>query len=578
MQNSFLNLLVITVSLFTISAFTKEKEPVYFLPEKNNLQILPQKFEYNLLNSSTIKIGDIVIDSNNLSLELALDRSQYQFIFNWPAGLFEQAELVLFNNYGKAIQTYEIKKENIELAKDDPKEGEKSEADSLLRKDKAIFKTSIETVLLDEIKYLPFFKFCLQRKEESTRIDLCSVELYLSSKDGKPTIKMRSENKKRAQILINNAEVGEQGIIFLNDISESINFIGQSESGAKLEIETRLRPVDFKDIIISDDGKSLSLTSQGSRPVSEKNVTNLTNSMWQIKLPADFPVFYIQGEGGIPFRQEFFVRGALPTESLRTNSTDLINETYSSSEKMTLELPKGVTISSKDTNSKVSKNGQKIEWNVTSLEKGQDNKRILYLKKDKNEYAIYQSIYRAAAFEAHLGATYVSAEKVSFGNLGLNYWITKRSGLSLTMDQALTKTDAIDKWTITEFSYSHRLTAGMNFRDPSFFGSVGLRSMSLGNLSFSQIGLGIGQKTMFTSSLMNTVADWYKWNFNYYLGSKSNEIEIKSLMTADYKLYLQLTHSFYFNYGLGIQSISMSDENSLKSTQVNVNLGLNYLF
>lgn len=102
--------------------------------------------------------------------------------------------------------------------------------------------------------------------------------------------------------------------------------------------------------------------------------------------------------------------------------------------------------------------------------------------------------------------------------------------------------------------------------------------MSLGNLSFSQIGLGIGQKTMFTSSFTKMMADWYKWNFNYYLGAKSNEIEIKSLITADYRLYLQLSHSFYFNYGLGIQSISMSDDNSLKSTQVNVNVGLNYLF
>lgn len=575
MQNSFLKLLLITAALFPKSLLAKE--PVYFLPEKNNLQILPQKFEYNLLNSSTIKIGDIVIDSKNLSLELTQDKSRYQFVFNWPAGLFEHAELVLFNNYGKAIQTYDIKKEDIELIKE-PKDGEKLEADILLRKNKAIFKTTIESVLLDEVKYLPFFKFCLQRKEETTRIDLCSVELYLSSKDGKPTIKMRSENKKRAQILVNNAKVGEQGIVFLNDISESINFIGQSESGAKLEIETRLRPVDFKDIIISDDGKSLSLTSQGSRPVSEKNVTTLTNSMWQIKLPADFPVFYIQGEGGIPFRQEFFVRGALPTESLRTNSGDLVNDTYSSSEKMTLELPKGVTISSKDPNSKVTKNGQKIEWTVSDLDKGTDNKRILYLKKDKNEYAIYHSIYRAAPFEAQIGATYVSAEKISFGNVGLNYWISKRSGLGLSMDQALTKTDLIDKWSIMEFSYLHRFTPGMNFRDPSFFGSVNMRTMTLSSLSFSQIGLGMGQKSMFTSSFLKMIADWYKWNFNYYLGAKSNEVEVKSLMTADYKLYLQFSKSVYFNYGLGLQNISMSDENTLKSTQVNINLGLNYLF
>lgn len=224
MQNRLIKLFVLLSLSFSKAAWAKE--PVYFLPEKNNLQILPQKFEYNLLNNSTIKIGDIVIDSNNLSLELNSESKNYSFIFNWPAGLFQRAELVLFNNYGKAIKNYNIDKGDFELVKDT------AESDSLLRKDKAIFKTPVEEALIDEIKYLPFFKFCLQRKEENTRIDLCSVEFYFSSKDGKPTIKMRSDNKKKAQILVNNAEVGEQGIIFLNDLTENINFRGQSESGA----------------------------------------------------------------------------------------------------------------------------------------------------------------------------------------------------------------------------------------------------------------------------------------------------------------------------------------------------------
>tara|TARA_B110001454_G_scaffold219202_1_gene251939 strand:+ start:16829 stop:18559 length:1731 start_codon:yes stop_codon:yes gene_type:complete len=576
MQNHIINLILIGVSLLTTAAFAKD--PVYFLPEKNNLQILPQKFEYNLLNASTIKIGDIVIDSKNLSLELAQERGQYSFTFNWPAGLFEHAELVLFNNYGKAIKNYTIKKEDVELIKN-TKEGEKSEADGLLRKDKAFFKTVLETELIEQVKYLPFFKFCLQRQEENTRIDLCSVELYLSSKDGNPTIKMRSENKKKAQILVNNADVGEQGIIFLNDSTESINFLGQSESGARLEIETRHRPVDFKDIIISDDGKSLTLTGLGSRPVSDKDVTMLNDSLWQIKLPADFPVFYIQGEGGIPMRQEFFVRGPLPTESLRTVSSDLVASTYSSSEKMSLELPKGVKVLSKDPNSKVTKVGQKIEWSVTGLEKGQDSKRILYLKKDANEYAIYQSIYRAPGFEAQLGASYFSAEKLSFANFGLNYWLgNKRSGLGISMEQALTKSDTIDKWSVTEFTYWHRFKSGLNFIDPSFYGTAHMRTMALGNLSFSLMGLGIGQKSEFQWSFIKQFADWYGWNFDYYTGSKSNEIELKSLMLLEYKLYLAFTKTFYFNYGLGMQNISMSNLDTLKSTQMNLNLGLNYLF
>lgn len=576
MQNRFINFFLVTLVTFSMSVWAKD--PVYFLPEKNNLQILPQKFEYNLLNNTTIKIGDIVIDSNSLSLELANDGSKYSFIFNWPAGLFQQAELVLFNNYGKAIKNYTISKNDIELSKE-TNDG-KSEAENLLRKEKAIFKTSIEQALIDEVKYLPFFKFCLQRKEEDTRIDLCSVELYFSSKDGKPSIKMRSENKKKAQILVNNAEVGEQGIIFLNDVTESINFKGQSESGAKLEIETRLKPVDFKDVVISDDGKSLLLTGFGSFPVSDKGVTRLSDSLWQIKLPTDFPVFYIQGEGGIPFRQEFFVRGQLPTESLRAQSSDLVSTTYSSSEKMSLELSKGTTVISKDANSKVSPGkNQKIEWTVTGLDKGKESKRFLNLKKDKNEFVIFQSILRAPAIEASIGATYFSAEKLSFANIGLNYWFNnKRSGLGLNIDQALTKSDTITKWSVNEFSYLHRFTAGLNFMDPSMFVSAHMRQSSIGTLSFTQMGVGIGQRTKFRSAFFLNFADWYHWNYNYYLGAKSAEVEIKSIMQLDYRFYLAFNRSLLMYYGLDVQNISTSNMETLKSTQVNALFGVTYLF
>ncbi len=575
MQNNFIVLFSLIISFLCFPSWSKE--PIYFLPEKNNLQILPQKFEYNLLNNSTIKIGDIVIDSNNLSLQLVSDRSDSSFTFTWPAGLFQEADLVLFNNYGKAIKNYSISKADVQLVVE-----AQEKSDSLLRKDKAIFKTpTLDDSLIEEIKYLPFFKFCLQRKEENTRIDLCSVELYLSSKDGKPTIKMRSENKKKAQILVNNAEVGEQGIIFLNDLTESINFRAQSETGAKLEIETRLKPVDFKDVIISDDGTSLFLTGLGSFPVSDKNVKKLGNDLWQIKLPIEFPVFYIQGEGGIPFRQEFFVRGVLPTESLRSHSSNLISRTYSKSERMSLEIPKGVTLSSKDNNSIVTagRNTQKMDWVVSGLEKGVDSKRVLYLKKDANEFAIYQSFFRAPAFEAQLATTYLSAEKLNFLNLGLSYWLNNnRSGVELKLDQSMTKSTTIEKWSNTELSYKHRLKSGMNFQDPSYYLSAHVRSTKIGELGFTHLGIGIGNKSPVSLSILKPFSDWSDWNFKYFLGAKSKDSEIKNLIQLDFRLYLQLSDTYLFDYGIAVQSLSTANMDDLKKTQMDIRLGLTYLF
>lgn len=578
MQNSFIILLLyLSVALFTLGKPAWPKDLIYFLPEKNNLQILPQKFEYNLLDNSTIKIGDIVIDSNNLTMQLNAEKSNFSFTFTWPAGLFQEADLVLFNNYGKVIKNYTVTKNQIELVVET-----QEKAENLLRKDKAIFKTPlIDDALIEEVKYLPFFKFCLQRKEENTRIDLCSVELYLSSKDGKPNIKMRSENKKKAQILVNNAEVGEQGIIFLNDLTESINFRAQSESGAKLEIETRLKPVDFKDVIISDDGKSVTLTGSGSFPVSNKNVKKISDSLWQIRLPTEFPVFYIQGEGGIPFRQEFFVRGGLPVESLRTFSTNLVSSTYSKSEKMLLEIPKGSTLSSKDANSKVtlSKISQNIEWSITGLEKGQESKRVLYLKKDNSEFAIYQSFYRVPAFEAQLATTYLPSEKINFVSLGLDYWLNnKRSGLGLIFDQSVTKTTSIEKWTNTELHYKHRIKSGMNFQDDSYYISAQIRSSTIGELGFSHLGVGVGRKYLLTSNILKYLGDWTDWSFKYFLGSKSKEAEIKSLMALDFRIYNRISTSYLINYGISLQNFSVVNMGDFKTSQPQFAAGLTYLF
>lgn len=573
MQNSYLNFILI----LSIGFIAQAKDPVYFLPEKNNLQILPQKFEYNLVNNSTIKIGDIVIDSNNLSLNLNSDKLNRTLTVSWPAGLFKEGELIIFNNYGKAIKNFIITKKDIELI---VQTDEKS--DSLLRKDKAIFKTPpIEDSLFDQIKYLPFFKFCLQRNEENTRVNLCSVELYLSSKDGNTTVKSRSEGRNKAQILINNVEVGEQGIIFLNDLDESISFQAQSESGAKLEIETRLKPVDFKDVTITDDGNNLILVGYGSSPVSTKNVKRLSNDLWQIQLPLEYPVFYIQGEGGIPFRQEFFVRGALPTESMRTYTANVSRRTYASSEKLALEIPKGASLISKDTNSKVNfnKNTQKFDWTVSALEKGKDSARIVYIKKDKDEFALYEKFYRAPAFDARLGVMQAISEKVSFLNLGINYWLNnKKSGLGFKLEQSVTKTDLITKWSNTHLSYYHRLTPGMNFTDSTYYIAGNIRNTAIADLSFSLLGVGVGNQSLVSSGFKKKFADWFDWSFNYYMGAKSKESEIKSLMAIELRSLIKLSNNYFFEYGLNFQNLSVKNMGDVKTSQLDLKAGVVYLF
>src|SRR5688500_18655620 len=78
-------------------------KPLYFQANINGVKIIPQIFEYGLLDAEKIRVGDILIDSTTFKFQLVPSEYGYSLKFNWPAGLIEDGDLSVLNNNGKAI-------------------------------------------------------------------------------------------------------------------------------------------------------------------------------------------------------------------------------------------------------------------------------------------------------------------------------------------------------------------------------------------------------------------------------------------------------------------------------------------
>jgi hypothetical protein len=184
-----------------------------FPADKNQIQILSQRFEYGLLDADRLKIGDILIDGNQVGFQLQMPSSKkVQIDFFWPTALLKTGEIILKDNNGKAIFRKSFQPQDIKLS---PKS---SSNDSHLREEiGSISVSSFPEDVLEDMKYMPFMNLCLFREEGKMKILFCSKELYLSSKDGQVIVKPRNSTKVEAKVEINGKRVtNEVGAILLS--------------------------------------------------------------------------------------------------------------------------------------------------------------------------------------------------------------------------------------------------------------------------------------------------------------------------------------------------------------------------
>lgn len=591
MIRTLLGLLCICLTCSSFAQSRTKLKPMYFQADKNNLQVLPQRFEYTLLDEDRLKVGDILIDTTQVTFQIEPSpqkKGTYSIRFTWPAGLIKGGELSIKNNSGKAVFSALLSKENLKIS-----QGTTQQEEENLRSDTATLAIdNVEASLVDDMKYFPFMVFCIYQQSDETRLYLCSKELYLSSQQGQMIVKSRSSTKKAAQIEINGKVVGNQGIIYLNDRSENVAFKAQTQTGAFLEIETRKKDVDFKDVVVSDDGEKIILTASGAEPVDESKVKKVSETEWQISLPLSRPVLFLKGDGDIPMRQEFYVRGPLPHEKNRPYlSAKSASRTYASKLTFSGVSPEGVQmkIPEKDTDSQfeaLKKN--QFTWSVRNIPAGVETRRYLSVSSDGQNFLAGYDVFRGQPFGLGLGVHYQTPSGIAFGTLDFQWWIENflfvnsswsrfHWGVAVERQQHLTEKDDVAKVDLTTIELLWRAKEGFNLIDETWGLSVPLQMVQGENDSAMAYGVG-GFWIKKPGRWLKPFMQWSELKLQYYAGSSGSDFKVKSAYVLKAQAYRQFSSQWYLRYGLDFSDYKFDPSAEKEESQIGVSAGVFWKF
>jgi len=366
---------------------------------KSEIKVLPQRFEYQLLDKDRFRIGDILFDANRLDFKISpKGKDNYSIKFSWPASLLTKGDILIKDNAGKAIWQQNMEKGHLLIQKSNI-----SMDESQYRTDTATFTVNtFDSDHFTKIRNSPFFRFCVHREEALTRIYLCSKELYFKHEGRRLIFKSRDSLRPDSFVEINGRVVGGQGTIFLQSADDALSMSAQLASGASIVIDTRLKAVDFVDVAITED-KTLTVKAKGAEPVNEEDVLARTGDIWSAKLNLGRPTIYLRGEGDIPMRQEFVVTGKIRPDSLQIPIISKAGQgTYSKSNTVQLTAPAGVSIRELDKKSVVSKNTDgSFSWEVKELEPGASNVRFVTITTPDAEYVGSWDFFRGLKNEIY---------------------------------------------------------------------------------------------------------------------------------------------------------------------------------
>lgn len=588
--------------------------PLHFEAERNGLKVLPQRFEYTLLDDYKIKIGDVLVDTENIKFSIAPAKSSqgYDLTFTWPIHLFERGELALKNNTGKAIINTVFESKDLKViatanASPTPTtntESTTSEEESTanveassegeqLRSELAAFTVhDVPKSTIEDMKYLPYMSFCVMKQSYETRLYLCSNELFLSSEKGQLTVKSRSPRRTQSQIEINGKAVGEQGMIYLNDSNENISFRTLSKYGSTVEIDTRMKEVDFKDVISSDDEKYFILSAAGAEPVTEKNIKREKDGTWKGKISTQRPLLYLKGDGEIPMRQEFYITKNLPKNSQRvfiSPRTD--SKTYGNSLLISGVAPMSVKVA-KDREDKASSlqvnEKNQFKWLIEDLATGRQERRFIEIKQGEDVFYAGYDIFRGHPAILSLSAMNLPSSKITSADFKAQWWLENFLGMSSDMfkfhwgleldySTALSKPSNIDTYRKMGGYLLWRAHEGLHLIDPSWGLRAGFTQWTLNSDSLLSPEFGAFYLQEF-GHFWSRYLDWYDLSLNYQLGGKSGNTELASGISAKALIYKRLSSQWLAQGGASMQMMDWKDSDSLEKNDLGLELGVSFQF
>lgn len=557
-------------SAFASTAPSPDHPTELFFPvDKNNIQILPQRFEYQLINKDQIQIGNILIDANEIDFNIVptgpkSDRLKLQF--RWPAGLLDRGEIAIKDNSGKGVWFQSFQKNQIKVSQDT---------------NLAVYETETDVQsLLRVIRMHPFFKFCVHREEPLTKIYLCSKDLYLrKAKKGRIEIDARDSFRPQSFVEINGQSVGNQGMIFLNSPQEFISMRALLLSGATLELDTRMKKINFKDVSLSADGKQIIVKAKGTEPVDPLTVEHKPGDPqdeWQTRLEVERPYTFLKGEGDLPLRQEFLIQGSVRTEDVKVH---ILSEaqlvTFKDEYDLKIKPAEGMTLSLADRRSKLDKReGNEYDWTLTDLRKDEVNRRFVRVHSGSNSSVAAYDIERRGSFDASLRLLYPL-----WGQVNLLYTPSLNWGITAQYDQNLMKSENETDVKIAGLAAQYRFPSGVHLRDQTYWFDFSVQSLQATSQSVNLLGVGIGAEWK-SPSLWSKNFPWVITKLRLPLASTDADLKLKTGSFEGEFVFRHMRSSNYY-WDIGVRSYSFVLESSLtevKSSKSFALFGVGWIF
>ncbi|MBX3033340.1 MAG: hypothetical protein KF865_05385 [Bdellovibrionaceae bacterium] len=572
---------LLLVLLFAKTA-AAQKTKLPFPSEPNNLQILAQRFLYALVDAHTLRIGDILIDSNKLSLDIASDPAKgTSLTFTWPAALLSEGRITLLNNNGKALWSERFNPKKIAI------DGGRSESDEDLRSESARYTSApLEENLVKELRRLPFLNFCISNETADTKIYLCSADLsWRQDKSGQASVRPRGFSRLPAQVSINGSVVSPQGIVYLNQPDQQLFMQARTQSGVSIDIITRRNDIAYSDAVLSDDGTKILLTSRGAEPANQKGARLLGPNEYQVVLPVSRPYYYLLGKGGIPLRQEFLVKGDLPRESQRAwlNSRPP-TRTYASSITLEGQAPEGVRLKVDGKKNSLESRGNHFEWTLRQLEPGPNQRRLLMEQGDRQLVAQHE-ILRGRPNEAGGDLQLQALNQIARGEIFYQRWMDRFFGLGgeaaefhwgwgLSYRKQLnTKTDHSELDWIT-LALSYRFQDGMPFVDRSWGVNLLASSVRANRQGSTAFGLDLVYKSPPPEDgRWSRRFDWWDAKLRLWPVSSGSNGKLAFSWETEAQVYRRASAHSYWKAGAGLSQLKTTPAAPKEGPQIDLKLG-----
>jgi hypothetical protein len=460
---------------------------LFFPVDKSRIKKLPQQFEYEVIDTDIFRIGDLMIDANKIDLQISSNADHdLSLNFQWPSALLSKGELVIQDSSGKALFRKNLPSRLMKIVKSKStlKTGQS------LRADIGTLKIQeFDPELLQKLRKMAFFKFCVHEKQERTQIYLCSKDLYFSDRRNPFKISFRNSFRSETIVDINGRMVGKQGVIYLQNSDEILSMRALLKSGVTLDIDTRMGPMDLRDVYETSNHQIV-IEASGSEPADGAQVLKREGLVWSAPISTEVPSIFVTGEGGIPMRQEFKIEGAVRPETLQIDILNpLQRSTYSSQTEITLKVPSGYYLQSADTHSSVQRGpNDRWTWIVSDITLDDSSRRFLKVSKsaeDTNNFVAATDFFRSRRNEATVGLGYYPLE----AELNYIFWIDPHWGWEAHYDNYIQKGVSEANFQYFETSALYRLNPQLASQGASSLLGLGLDDFSTGNFSMLALTL-----------------------------------------------------------------------------------------